>query len=166
MRLGRGVWGHLPRVSACWEWGEKLWRELGCWLLTVSHSSNLLLSANHPLSSTWWWLSSGNQVPLSTTLITHGGGVGEIRPGMSVVVAAEWGLLFTGVICWAGVGLRVTKKWGTQSYRQAHIIPGAGSRKQNPAGLPTAQLQQSLLVCNCIVNDATGERAGRGRCDF
>lgn len=57
---------------------------------------------------------------------------------MSVVVAAEWGLLFTGVICRAGVALRVTKKWGTQSYRQAHIIPGAGSRKQNPGEVSRA----------------------------
>lgn len=61
-----------------------------------------------------------------------------MHPGMSVVVAVEWGLLFPGVICWAGVALRVTKKWGTQSYRQARIIPGAGSRKQSPGEVSRA----------------------------
>lgn len=61
-----------------------------------------------------------------------------MHPGMSVVVAVEWGLLFPGVICWSGVALRVTKKWGTQSYRQARIIPGAGSRKQSPGEVSRA----------------------------
>lgn len=145
----------------------------GIRLLAPDSESFLLLTPKCRQSSSFYLVVAVQWKPGPIVNNSYNTRCYKIRPVMSVVAAAEWGLLFTGVICWAGVVLRVTKKWDTQSYRQAHI-PEAGSRKQSPGevsragvlGLPTAQLQQNLLVCDCIVNDATGERARRGRCDF
>lgn len=47
---------------------------------------------------------------MSTALITHVG-IREVCAVMSVLGAVEWGLLLlTGVICGAGVGLKITTK--------------------------------------------------------
>lgn len=68
--------------------------------------------------------------------------------------------------------LSVTRKWGTQSYRQAHIIPGAGSRKENPrevnrAGVLVYLQPNFRKACwYAIVLLMMPQERERGRCDF